>query len=341
MVRRLAFGFKEQLIVVAILVALVGIVLPAVQRWREASARARCQDNLRRLGEGLFAYHDTHGHFPPGVNRYHPDLGLNRPPNGYHAWWSWMAELLPELGHDDVYRVADDWARQNPNPTRPRYWWPWGSAAEETPANPALGQFLDMVTCPADPREAVLPAYEARRPPVEVNGAVAFSGYLGVSGTHGGHGDDGQPPATFDGVLYYDSRVRLADLSAGAANVLAVGERPPSIDLRFGWWFAGAGYDADPVLARRKYGGTGDVVLGVREHGFNRSPVLGTACPPDRVGLRAGSVLDPCSQTHFWSFHPGGTHFLFCDGSVRFLTPDADAFLPQLGVRTGQSAESE
>jgi prepilin-type processing-associated H-X9-DG protein len=341
MVRRLALGLKEQLIVVAILVVLIGLVLPAVQRAREASVRARCQDNLRRLGEALHAHHDTHGRLPAGVNRYHPDLGLNRPPNGYHAWWSWMAELLPELGHDDVYRAADSWARQNPDPTSPRYWWPWGSPPDGTPANPALGQFLDTVTCPADPREAVLPASQAARPPIMVNGAVAFTGYLGVSGTHGGHGGDGQPAATFDGVLYYDSRVRLADLTAGLGQVAAVGERPPSIDLRFGWWFAGAGYDADPVMARRKYGGTGDVVLGAREHGFTRSPVLGTKCPPDQVGLRPGSVLDPCSQTHFWSFHSGGSHFLFCDGSVRFLTPDADGILPGMCTRSGRPSADD
>src|SRR5438874_8850749 len=114
--RRSAFSLAESLIVVAVLAVLVGLLLPALQRAREASARGHCADNLRRIGQALHAYHDAHGRLPPGVNRYHPDLGLNRPPHGYHAWWSWMAELLPDLGHDDLYQAADAWARQNPTP---------------------------------------------------------------------------------------------------------------------------------------------------------------------------------------------------------------------------------
>jgi prepilin-type processing-associated H-X9-DG protein len=331
---RLAFSLAEQLIVVAILAVLLGLVLPAVQRARETAVRSRCQDNLRRIGEALHTYHDNHGQLPAGASRYHPDLGLNVPPNGYHAWWSWMAELLPELGHDEMYRTADSWARQNPTPTSPRNWWPWGSLIDGTPANPVLGQVLSLVVCPADPREAILPTAQARLLPIEVNGPVSFTGYLGVSGTHGGHGGDGQPAATFDGVLYFDSRVRFADLKTGLANVAAVGERPPNLELRFGWWFAGGGYDADPVLARRKYGGTGDVVLGSHETGFARA--IDANCGTNQVGLRPGSVLDPCAQSHFWSFHPGGAHFLFCDGSVRFLTPEAN--LPALSTRTGSTA---
>lgn len=336
--RRPGYSLAEHLIVLAILAVLVGLFLPAVQRAREASARTRCRENLKRIGLGLHRYHDEHGRLPPGVNRYHPGLGINRPPNGYHAWWSWLAELLPDIGKEAAYRAADAWARQNPAPTAPRYWWPWGSVAEGTPANPVLGRVIDTYVCPADPRQPVQAAEDARRRPDGLNGAVAFTAYQGASGTRGGNGRDDFPPATFDGVLYYDSRVRLADVTAGLGNVAAAGERPPHIDLGFGWWFAGAGYDADPVPDRRRYGGTGDVVLGSREHGFTRSPALSAACPPAGVGLRPGSVLDPCAQAHFWSFHPGGAHVLFCDGSVRLLTYDADDVLPALWARTGAAA---
>lgn len=334
--RRAAFSLTEQLVVAAIIAVLVGLLLPAIQRWRATAVRAQCESNLNQIGLGLIGYHEVHGRLPSGVNRFHRELKINTPPEGYHAWWSWMAELLPHLGYDQVYRTADEWARQNHEPTPPAYWWPWGSTRDGTPPNPVLGETISTFACPADPRRAVLSQDQASKAPIFVNGPIAFTHYLGVSGTHGGNGGDGRPPATFDGVLYYDSQVKFTDVTNGLSHVAVVGERPPHIDLKLGWWFAGAGYDPDPILARRRYGGTGDVVLGVREEGFTQVRSLGLNCSTDRVGLQAGSVLDPCAQAHFWSFHTGGAFFLMMDGSARFLTNDSHAILSALSVRSGR-----
>ena len=325
----------NRLIVAAILALLVGLVLPAVQRAREAGVRTRCQDNLRRIGEALHAYHDNHGRLPAGINRYHPDLGLNRPPNGYHAWWSWMAELLPESARRHV-PGGRQLGPAEPNPHSSVQLVAVGVIDRRHTGEPGVRRSLADGRVSGRSAQAVLPAARARRLPIEVNGPIAFTGYMGNSGTHGGHGGDGQPPATLDGVLYFDSQVRFADLKAGLADVIAVGERPPYLEFQFGWWFAGAGYDADPALARRMYGGTGDVVLGSREHGFAQT--IGADCNSDLVGLQSGSVLDPCSQAHFWSFHPGGAYFLFCDGSVRFLTAASNEVLPAMSTRGGAAA---
>src|SRR5207302_8308761 len=103
-------------------------------------------------------YHDANGALPAGVNRYHRGLGLNLPPNGYHAWWSWMAEALAYIEQSSAYKTADTWARQNNTPGAPLYWWPWGDVGNSSgiPGNPILGQFQTMYACPSDPRQPVI-----------------------------------------------------------------------------------------------------------------------------------------------------------------------------------------
>ena len=109
-----------------------------------------------------------------------------------------------------------------------------------------------------------------------------------------GSGDGTESPP--NGILYWTSAVTLMNITDGTSNTLMVGERPPSQDLYYGWWFAGCGYDNR---------GTGDVVLGPREYGY--AAALG--CPPDRVGLRPGRLSDNCDQVHFFSMHSGGGNF--------------------------------
>jgi prepilin-type processing-associated H-X9-DG protein/prepilin-type N-terminal cleavage/methylation domain-containing protein len=316
---RAAFTVIELLVVIAVIGVLMGLLLSAVQKVRESANRAKCQNNLRQIGLALHDYHAQRETFPPGV-----DDPNQSPPNGYHTCWSWMATLLPYIEQENLWKQADDWAHSGS--FSQAYWWPWGGALQTppTPPNPALRQRIALYNCPSDARQLTT-QFETIGPGTW-SVTVAFTGYQGVSGVRGDYiAPDDQ---RMTGILYVASRTRIADITDGTSNTLLVGERPPSADLSFGWWFAGSGYE---VLNATVWSGTGDVVLGAREYGYANA--LG--CPASKVGFQAGRLDDPCDQVHFWSMHPGGGNFLFADGAVKFLAYSIDPLLPALATRAG------
>jgi prepilin-type N-terminal cleavage/methylation domain-containing protein/prepilin-type processing-associated H-X9-DG protein len=308
---RRAFTLIELLVVITIIGTLVALLLPAVQKARGAANRIKCQNNLKQQGIALHHYHDVVGTFPAGVEN--PNERPNgRPPNqGYHPWWSWMALTMQFYEQDNLYRIADDWAHNHE-------YHAFGNPIGVNP-NPALGTVVKLWICPADSR---IDLSTTITDDIGTS-TVAFTEYLGVAGVH-----------YFDqtGTFYRQSRVRMAEITDGLSNTVLVGERPPSADLDYGWWFAGAGYSLS---------GVGDVILGAREENYWR--FLKARYPNDPecqgetpvVGLRPGVLTDNCHQSHFWSLHWGGANFLFGDGSVRFVTYSFDNILPALCTRGG------
>jgi prepilin-type processing-associated H-X9-DG protein len=306
--RRSAFTLVESLVVITIIIVLVGLLLPAVQKVRDAAARIKCANNCKQMGLALHAHHDTNGTFPSGVLYTSP-----------YYYWSWQAQIMPFWGQEILYRQADLWAHGT---TYAYQWWPWGGfwLRPMTPANPALGMKVKTLICPANGREDMV----LTGPEVGLNGSVAFTSYLGVASS--GEGNETYKRGhQSDGVLFWTSKIRTVDITDGTSNTLMVGERPPSADLEYGWWFAAAGWDGS---------GVGDVLLGARSSGYAES--LGcSSSSSDEVGLRPGTLTNRCDQAHFWSLHSGGVNFLLADGSVRFITYDNNNILPQLSSRNG------
>jgi prepilin-type N-terminal cleavage/methylation domain-containing protein/prepilin-type processing-associated H-X9-DG protein len=296
--RRSGFTLIELLVVIAIIGILIALLLPAVQKVRDAANRIKCANNLKQIGLALHNYHDTYNALPPGQNS-----SITDPTGGpnYHSWWSWLALLLPYVEQQNLYKQADDWSHIGSN-----YKDPYGP-----PSNPAQYTPIPTYSCPADSRDLTA-SYAGENTGTQSMIDVAFTGFLGVNGTN---------YRNRDGVFYTDSNFAFKDVTDGLSNTLFVGERPPSTDLIFGWWFDGQG---------QRGTGSGDVTLGVLERNVEEP-----SCLPGPYMYKAGDLTNNCDQFHFWSLHPGGANFLFGDDSVHFIPYSAANILPAMATRAG------
>ena len=295
--RRSAFTLIELLVVIAIIAILIGLLLPAVQKVRDAAARTQCINNLKQFGLGLHNYHDTHQALPQGTVPW-ASSGLSP----YEGSWSWQAQILPYMEQDNAYRQAKEWQYGPPN----TYSW----------SNPVASLKLKLYACPADSRGPVAWPGAASGLPDQ-----ALTGYLGVSGT---------TSTSYDGALYIGSKVTLVGITDGTSNTVVVGERPPSTNLEYGWWFAAYGYDG---------AGNGDCVMSTNDLAiasyFTSIYGCDTTDMAAKIGLQPGKPNVGCDAAHFWSFHSGGAQFLMGDGSCRMITFGNNGILPALSTRAG------
>lgn len=282
--RRVGLTLLELLVVLGIIAVLSGLTLAVIQKVRAAAAQSQCQNNLRQIGLAVSQYHDQHKAMPPGMR-------LTRKIR--HS--SWLAQLLPFLDQQPLWAATEDAYRQSPSPFR------------HNPPHVGLTTVIPVFVCPLDSRAGQVQLSQRE------NISVALTCYLGVSGLD---------LTTKDGIFFRNSRVRLADISDGSSNTLLAGERPPSPDFQYGWWYAGSG---------QRGSGSGDMLLGVFER--NALPVTRGSCAPGSYPYSGGDLQNQCDMFHFWSLHSGGANFVFADGSVRFLNYGGASMMPALASR--------
>jgi prepilin-type N-terminal cleavage/methylation domain-containing protein/prepilin-type processing-associated H-X9-DG protein len=274
--RRPGFTLIELLVVIAVITILIGLLLPAVQKVREAAARIACTNNLKQIGLACHDYHDGRGGLPPGylATAFYADGETDTAPG-----WGWAAFLLPYVEQDNLYRQIDF--------TQP---------VQNSLAAQAV---VKLYLCPSDSAPAAAFAV-----PDAFGVPVAQAAPCGYAACVGGDESDTTGPAGL-GVFYRNSRTRFTDITDGTSNTILVGER--------------AWANANGVWA-------GAVPNGVCLRGrSNPNPGSGAASSPAATLVLTHSHLNNATTDtdsgldDFSSRHPGGSNFLFGDGSVRFL----------------------
>lgn len=238
--------------------------------------------------------------------------------HGYHGTYSSLPPGHGKTDGTDPYPSLGWQARLLPFVERDNEWKGIPAAYKAQPLpffNPPhenISRVVSIYTCPADTRTTT---------PQEPRGfPVALSSFVGV---------EGKNQVDQSGVLFNGSKIRFASIIDGTSNTLMVAERPPSSDMWYGWWYAGQGQQDD---------GSADMILGSNE----RVTMLGDFpdCGSWSQGFGPGSEGNRCDALHYWSLHPGGANFLYCDGSVHFIGYDAAPLMPALSTRNGREPVS-
>lgn len=311
---RSAFTLIELLVVIAISAVLVGLLLPAVQKVREAANRTICTNNLKQLALAAHHHHDAKQKFPTGVHT------VNKMADGRYAnGTTWEVELLPHLEQENLQKK-----------------WDYTDYSKNVAGGPSAltAQVLPVLLCPSDLRpsppvvhfhNAILPEY-----------AWAY-GYYGPCSYGGNAGKRSFPMdrVTRDGIFFQDSRTRLRDVTDGTSNTLFFGERSHR-DLEFNR--INLPYDPLPNY------GTWSVAFfifgGSLPHHLRSTPVPINYQVPStdryQVPPTGGDTRVDDRLCAFGSGHPGGANFAIADGSVRFLSEQTNlTTLQALSTRAG------
>ncbi|MCU0706160.1 MAG: DUF1559 domain-containing protein [Fimbriiglobus sp.] len=314
--QRSAFTLIELLVVIAIIAILIGLLLPAVQKVREAAARMQCSNNLKQLGLAAANYESAYGVVPPSliVNMGLPPGGAGQPGFPYPAIvHSWAVNFLPYIEQENLFR------QYNMN-------FPWFSSPAIVPGTPdnqtPLRTQIKTFICPSTPggsNRTVSGAFNFGAPFPYQNlavtdyatnssinpGSITFFGYptgttqfslfsgmrpdLQGAGIGPVLGSAASRPATFVSITDGTSNTILLCEDAGRPDLYIGGARQSGALNDGGWGHHENDYGLDGAVSRTNRSSPGNCVINC--HNDNET----------------------------YAFHTGGAMHAFCDGSVRFI----------------------
>ncbi len=287
---RTAFTLIELLVVIAIIAILIGLLVPAVQKVREAAARMSCTNNLKQIGLACHNYHDTNGTLPPGGVTDGPCCGTKSGP-------PWGVTVLPYLEQDNL---------------RNQYIL---SVFNEDPGNAFVRtQLVKTYNCPSD-----FNAGQLLNPDSGPGSGVQYmtSSYRAMSGR--GYGPNGESwwfddpesgrnlPGSWRGAIHGTSKLygligeKIANITDGTSNTLMVGEYATRTHPRRTsfWAYTYTSYSQSSAVPQSR----------LLKADYDACTALGDS--------------NPCKRA-WGSFHTGVINFVWCDGSVHPVNTSID-----------------
>ncbi len=322
--RRQGFTLIELLVVIAIIAVLIGLLLPAVQKVREAANRMTCSNNLKQLGLAAQNYLGSMGNLPAGWQLPIPgpttgnvwsnptycasQVKMDPPYPGEARFTNMLVELMPFIEQDNLVK---QWNFQN-------------FTANLGPTGSIASQVVKPFLCPTSPL--------AGQPQATVSGNVyGLNSYAGIAGIHSFRAYNGSAQQiSNDGVFYINSRIRIADIIDGTSNTFIFGERF-HLDSEFDrmytnypikGWSGWAWVDQPNSI--------GDYLVGA-------SQPINWKVPASATGANSSSNLWVQQRlSTIGSGHTGGANVGLADGSVRYVRESMDlAALRSLVTRAG------
>jgi prepilin-type N-terminal cleavage/methylation domain-containing protein/prepilin-type processing-associated H-X9-DG protein len=291
---RRAFTLIELLVVITILAILAGLLVPAVQKVREAANRLKCVNNLKQMGLALHQYHAAY--------RFFPASGWTKagPGNPGGKWHSWRAAILPYAEQGNLVRAMD----------LNFHWW-------EVPNQPAISLGVKLFECPSVPSRMSVTGALAKPIPTPGRPALVFdkspapTDYEAIQGVQPDSINPHLPVALYTvanrfGVMHRDSSHDLAAIPDGASNTVMVVE------------CAGR-----PQVFR--YGKPSPSILNDQGIGWadNEGPFSLDGSSPkgdlEGCGTPCHRAMNARNDNEPFAFHPGGGNTLFADGHAAFL----------------------
>jgi prepilin-type N-terminal cleavage/methylation domain-containing protein/prepilin-type processing-associated H-X9-DG protein len=289
-VRRRAFTLIELLVVIAIIAILIGLLLPAVQKVREAAARMKCQNNLKQLGLAIHNYHDANGKLMDGGHK----LTISYP-------MGWVPRLFPYFEQANAANTLMSGGATFD--TRGTY-----RTVYTADITTLIHQPMPILVCPSSPLGGLSPDAAAQAtwstdPPNQ--GALHYRANGGAYRADGVNMVVSSTDATnrsfaTSGVIYPTSSTRISDILDGTSNTLLFGETSSAK-----WVLTKAGFGSIYPWTWGFYYYADDSYLMI-DHKMVQFPInyKGTFTP---------------NNTPYTSEHTGGVNVSMCDGSVRFL----------------------